>query len=179
MSFNYYRDGMPGGDGGTIWGVAKVDFTAIPEKLNISFEQNDTDNALRTTVIKTSDSRRRKRQETLLSKLQESDFTVDQQKVEKNKAFDLLDALSRSGSLPIACGELHVIVGVSHCFEDSVMDTVIQQNVNPIEKMDESTLLVAGTIHNVDRSALVGRTVAQEIRDGSDRALSASTAGNP
>jgi hypothetical protein len=40
-------------------------------------------------------------------------------------------------------------MGVAHYFEDLVMETVIQKNMNPIEKMDRSVLIVAATIHNV------------------------------
>jgi len=39
-------------------------------------------------------------------------------KTEKDNAFDLLDALSRGGSLPIACAELYVIVASTHCLEN-------------------------------------------------------------
>jgi len=35
-------------------------------------------------------------------------------KTEKDNTFDLLDALSRSGFLPIAYAELHVIVASTH-----------------------------------------------------------------
>ena len=42
-----------------------------------------------------------------------------------------------------------MIMGVTHCFEDLVMEAVIQKNMNPIEKMDRSALIVVATIHNV------------------------------
>jgi len=40
--------------------------------------------------------------------------------IEKNSAFDLLDAISRGGMLAIEYSELHV-VGFSHSFENDVM----------------------------------------------------------
>lgn len=132
-----------------------VDFTAMPKKLNKILEQYDKDSAVRTTTIKTGDVWKRKRQENILTKLHESELSDDDRRVEKNKAFDLLDAVSRSGSLPLLAAELHVIMGVTHSFEESVMETVIQNNMNPIEKMERSALIVAATIHSIGVPALV------------------------
>ncbi len=93
-----------------------IDFTAIPKQLDSKFEAHDTDSALRPTIIKTDSTWSRLRQENLLTKAQKSSLGPEEIKSEKSKAFDLLDALSRSGSLPIACAELHVVVAVTHCF---------------------------------------------------------------
>jgi hypothetical protein len=58
-----------------------------------------------------------------------------------------LDAISRSGTLPIACAELHIVVAVSHCFDNDLMGTIIQDNINPIEKLERSALMIASTIY--------------------------------
>merc|ERR1712157_689431 len=79
----------------------------------------------------------------------------DDIKAEKNKAFDLLDALSRSGSLPIAYSELHVVVVVTHCFDKDVMSTVLCDNINPIEKLEGSTLLLASAVHGLPARDLI------------------------
>ena len=76
-------------------------------------------------------------------------------KQEKDKAFDLLDALSRSGSLSIKSSELHVIVAVTHCFEKDIISTIIQDNINPIQKVESSTLLFASAIHGVEARDLI------------------------
>jgi hypothetical protein len=68
---------------------------------------------------------------------------------------DLLDALSRSGTLPIDCTELHAMVGVTHCFENDVMGTVIQDNINPIHKVEKSLLMLASTIFREPANALL------------------------
>jgi len=132
-----------------------VDFTMMPKMLDGVIEKHDKDNALRSTIIKTSNHWTRKRQENLLSKVKATSLPPDEIKMEKEKAFDLLDALSRSGSLSVSCSELHVVISVTHCFEKDVMGTVIQDNMNPIEKLEMSTLLVASLIHGIPAHSLI------------------------
>lgn len=131
------------------------DFTMIPKQLDSLFELHDTDNGIRATILKTDRPWKRNRQENLLSKLKESKLNEDECKSEKNKAFDLLDALSRSGALPISFAELHVVVAVTHCFENDVMGTVVQDNINPIEKVEKSILMVASTIQGESPQNLI------------------------
>jgi len=133
----------------------QVDFTRIPKMLDESIEKFDSDNALRSTTIKASNCWTRKRQANLLSKPESSELGPPEIQSEKNKAFDLLDALSRSGSLRIDCASLHVVVCVTHCFENDVMGTVIQDDINPIAKMERSMLLVGSAIHGIPARDLV------------------------
>ncbi len=105
-----------------------VDFTLLPQLLDAAVEKTDEASALRSTIIKTGQVWKRNRQENLLSGLKMKDLGADDLKQERNKAFDLLDALSRSGSLAIESSELHVIVAVTHCFEKDIIGTIIQDN---------------------------------------------------
>jgi hypothetical protein len=62
------------------------------------FEKLDTDSALRPTILNVSPTWDRTTQDGLLSKpVRNRSFGVDNQKKERTKAFDLLDALTRSG----------------------------------------------------------------------------------
>lgn len=144
-----------------------ADFTMMPKVLDSMIEKYSPDSALRSTVIKTSNTWTRKRQENLLSLMQTSPLFENEVKSEKDKAFDLLDALSRSGSLPIKCSELHVIVSTTHCFEKDVMNTIIEDNINPIEKLEMTALLVASVVHGASPWSL--------IRDDSERMRLKST----
>lgn len=130
-------------------GSNSINFPEIPALLGESFKKFDTDAALHPTKIKIDNTWIRTRQPSLLSKVETTPVSVES---EKKKAFDLLDALTKSGALPIAndC-ELHVIVAATHCFDRVLMDTVIVKNVNPILKMDHSGLLMARTV--LDRPA--------------------------
>ena len=74
------------------------------------------------------------------------------QEREKAKAFDLIDALTRSGALAFDAASLHVVVAATHRFDASIMDTVIKENVNPIERLERSSLIIASTIHGVEHA---------------------------
>jgi len=117
----------------------------------------DEDSALRPTIIKTGDIWTKSSPAALLAPPVQQTLTVEEQKTEKNKAFDLLDALTRSGALTIDQASLHVVLAATHCFDKTLIDTVIQENVNPIEKVERSTLIVATTIHNKPAIELVKR----------------------
>jgi hypothetical protein len=131
------------------------DYTMIPKLLDAKLEAFDTDNSLRPTIIEAGSTWTRKRQENLLTVAQTRTLDPSSIQDETKKAFDLLDALSRSGTLPIDCAELHVMVGVTHCFENDVMGTVIQDNINPIHKVEKSLLMLASTIFREPASSLL------------------------
>jgi len=124
-----------------------LNFASLPKALEGSIEKYDKDSALRSTTIKANDQWSRNRQTNLLAKYVNASLDSTDIKSEKNKAFDLLDALSRSGSLPIGYSDLHVVLCVTHRFEKDMMDTIIQDNINPIERLELSTLLLGSTVH--------------------------------
>lgn len=131
------------------------DFTVVPKLLDSKIEKYDNDDALRSTIIKAGAVWTRVRQENLLTFAKLSTLVGPVVEDERRKAFDLLDAISRSGTLPIDCAELHIIVGVAHCFENDCMGTIIQDNVNPIEKVEKSSLMIAGTIFGESTKKLI------------------------
>ena len=128
-------------------GGEPVDYTRIPGELDRSFEALDTDGALRATLINPGSPWTRSTQKGLLGSPVTTRIAPSEQKTEQSRAFDLLDALSKSGALPIEDASLHVVIGATHCFDRTLTDTVIQDNVNPIEKVERSLLIVGTTIH--------------------------------
>ena len=60
----------------------------------------------------------------------------------------LIRALSKSGDLPFHHASLHVVIAATHCFDKTLLETVIQGNVNPVEKVERSSMIVATTIHD-------------------------------
>lgn len=132
-----------------------VDYTRIPGDLDRKFEELDEDGALRATIINPGDPWTRSAQKGLLGAQTTSTLSSKEQKDEKHKAFDLLDALSKSGALSIDDASLHVVIAATHRFDRTLLDTVIQDNVNPIEKVERSLMIVGTTIHGRPASELL------------------------
>lgn len=121
------------------------------------YDALDSSASLRPTIISPGATWHKKAQEALLAAKKprtESSLGLEEQKDEKVKAFDLLDALSRSGALPLQHAELHVVVCATQAFDDTVVDTVVAMNVNPIERAERSALIMAAAVHGLpSRSA--------------------------
>lgn len=135
--------------------IPAIDYTTLPTKLDSTLSELDTDHAVRSTIIKPSTQWLKNFQKGLLSKPTTMNMGDAEQKDHKSSAFDLLDALSRSGVLSVDQAELHVVLIATHCFDKTLVETVIQDNINPIEKVERSALIVASTIHAVPPLELI------------------------
>jgi len=80
---------------------------------------------------------------------------AEEQGQARNKAYDLLDALTKGGAYSIDYATLHVFIAVTHCFEKSVMNTLVQDNVNPIEKLERTSLIVGQTLFQQSAAELI------------------------
>lgn len=132
-----------------------IDFTKLPTMLDQNFEALDLDSALHSTIISAGLDWRKKYQKYLLSNPISENVNTDKQKEERDKAFDLLDALSRSGVLDVDEAEFHLVLAATHSFDQTLMDTLIQKNMNPIEKLERSMLIIASTIMEIPPEELV------------------------
>ncbi len=132
--------------GGVASEAGGEDYTQIPVRLDTRFGRHDKDNALRPTILRLKSPWELRTKESLLSPMRETVLDEDMQTQHKARAFDLLDALSRSGTLPLHHAALHVLVGATHGFDRSLVEMVIEKNVNPIERVEASSLIVASTI---------------------------------
>jgi len=139
------------------------DYTQLPKELDRKFEVLDEDSALRPTIIKPGKTWNKHYQKALLAAPSQMTLQRDDQRKEREKAYDLLDALSRSGSLPIEQASLHVVMAATHCFDKSLLDTVIKDNINPIEKVERSTLIVATTIQNKPAVELINSEQVERV----------------
>jgi hypothetical protein len=129
---------------------AAIDYTQVPAKIDAKFDKLDEDGAVRPTKVLLGEVWRKKFQKALLAKPSETSLGKDELRTEKNKAFDLLDALSKSGALPLGNCQLHVLIVVTHCFDRTLMETVFRDNINPIEKVERTQLIIASAVHNTD-----------------------------
>jgi len=134
---------------------AAIDFTTLPQELEAKFEALDEDGTLRPTIINFGETWTRRRQKALLAEAVETPLVVEDQERERNRAYDLLDALTKSGELVLEEADLHVIVAATHCFDKTLMNVVIQGNVNPIEKVERSSLIIATSVHGQEAQDLV------------------------
>ncbi|MDP2435890.1 MAG: hypothetical protein Q8P67_09120 [archaeon] len=139
------------------------DFTAVPGRLDEMCLSLDSAGDLRPTIISVAQSWTLTGQETVLAQPQTKVLGVAEQKAARDVAFDLIDSLSRSGTLAFDEGSLHVVVGCSHQFDKSITDTVVQDNVNPIQKVERSYLIVASAIHELPTGAMLKKDVVQRV----------------
>ena len=145
--------------------------TALPKRLDASFEALDADARLRPTTLKVEMPWRVKAQASLLSKVEENRFGSDELASEKRKAFDLLDALTRSGALPLSSTTLHVVVAATHTFDHDIARTVCVDNVDPIAKAERSSLIVASTLFGTAPNLLVEPSELARLAEAHDAAL--------
>jgi hypothetical protein len=103
-----------------------TDYTAIPLLLEKRYAELDTDNSLHPTIINIGNTWKRNFQRGLLGKPTDETLLPEQQEAERTKAFDLIDALSRSGFLCFDQASLHVVIAATHCFDKTLLNTVIQ-----------------------------------------------------
>ena len=133
----------------------EVDFTKLPAKLDTVFNKFDPTATVRPTTLSIGDYWKKNEQKGLLSKPETSYPDKSTLESDRNKAFDLLDSLTRSGGLPVDDASLHVVVATTHCFALSLINTLIKDNVNPIEKVERSSILVASAVHDQPPSDLI------------------------
>merc|ERR1711957_477708 len=143
------------------------DYTEVPKELEARFEKLDQDNCLRPTIIKPGNVWSKKEKAKLLADFMTRPMHADDQKTSKNSAFDLLDALTKSGGLPAEHASLHVLVAATHQFDKTVTQTIVQDNVNPIDKVERSMLIMASTVHEVATPALLQPGQQARVQDTS------------
>jgi hypothetical protein len=125
------------------------DLSQIPNQLDRLLEQQDSSNSVRPSIINVGAKWKQMRKQSLVSDY--TQYSLEEHSLEsaKNSAFDLLDSLTRSGELPLHDASLHTIVGVSHLFDKTLLETLIQDNINPIETLTRSMSLLSSVIYNV------------------------------
>lgn len=135
--------------------AAAADLSRLPAELDARMEQRDPEGRLRPTILSVSESWRQRRQRGLLSPPQESPLLHQGQVLERDKCNDLLDALSRSGLLAFEDVQVHLVLAATHSFDATLMDTLVVQNTNPIDKVEHSTLIVAEAVFGLPKEQLV------------------------
>jgi hypothetical protein len=133
--------------------VSTVDFSLLPSALESAFESISSDyGSVRPSIIRAG-STWSKVSQSLVGEMRHEKKV--EQTLERQQCFDLLDAITKSGGLGLEHVQLHVVLASSFCFAKSVMDTLVQENVNPIAQVHEATVLMASTIFNVAKEEVL------------------------
>lgn len=61
----------------------------------------------------------------------------------------------------------HVVVAATHQFDKSIMQTLIKDNIDPIERVERSTLVLASSVHQVQCKELVSAAELPRLSDSS------------
>jgi hypothetical protein len=147
------------------------DYTQLPVKLDAMLGELDEDAAVRPTIINVGKQWQHQSQRSLLAEPETRTMEVAHQKEERKKAFDLLDALTRSGALEVRDAALHVVIAATHCFDKTLLETVVQDNVNPIEKVERSMLILSSVIQKASASAVVNPGEVDRVKEFSAKDL--------
>jgi hypothetical protein len=147
--------------------AAAVDYTKIPAALDEALERLDTDGSLRPSIINVGKVWSKTSQEGLLGGKRNAALSVAEQKLEKNTCYDLLDALTRSGGLGIADTAMHIVVSTTHCFGRNLMDTLVKDNLNPIEKVEHTQLIVASHVFGKSAAELLKPDEVARVKQNS------------
>jgi len=140
------------------------DYTRVPQEMEERFEALDIDGTLRPTIISPADSWMVQEPKPRLDAPSSRILGSKEQKKEKDAAFDLLDALTKSGALPLENASLHIVVAATHCFDKTVTETVVQDSINPIDRVERSMLIMATTVHQQPTAELIRASQLQRVR---------------
>ncbi|KAJ3167544.1 hypothetical protein HDU87_001493 [Geranomyces variabilis] len=105
--------------------------------------------AVRPAILCIQDRWTRSRAKSILHPPTTTTLDISAQRAERDAAFHLLDALSRSGELTLENVHLHVICAATHAFDRTLVDTVIRGNVDPLSVIRETNLVIAGAVAGV------------------------------
>jgi len=141
---------------------AQTDFTQLPALLENGVVESAPGVELRPIVIHVGEKWRKRTKIPQQQQHQEQELNGVEQRLEKQKCFDLLRALTKSGALTITDCSLHVVIASSICFEKTLIDSLIVDNLEPISLIDSAHLLFAKTIHNKSPSEL-RRTTSEAL----------------
>eukprot|EP01064_Diplonema_japonicum_P038443 TRINITY_DN9323_c0_g1_i1.p1 TRINITY_DN9323_c0_g1~~TRINITY_DN9323_c0_g1_i1.p1 ORF type:complete len:923 (+),score=203.05 TRINITY_DN9323_c0_g1_i1:51-2771(+) len=128
---------------------------SLPSKIDKRIGADVTCTSLHPATIRDTGYWRKKSQKRLLGGEKTCVLSESDLRTEKTKAYDLLDALTKSGLVPVEDSVLHVIVPTAHTFDQTIMDTLIKKNENPILSLQHSTQLVSSVLHRVDPQSLL------------------------
>jgi uncharacterized protein (DUF1499 family) len=124
-----------------------LEYTKISTAIDLVMDKYVSN--VRPVIIKQSGIINHTFSKSLLSRPSSTNLYDKEKKAQHDKALELLDCLSRSGELDMLDSQVHVVYAIQQGFDDTVMDTIICKNENPIVKMEKSMVLLGRVIHQL------------------------------
>lgn len=152
--------------------AVSLDVTQIPKEIDERFLALDATGAVRPTIIHPGQTWSKEHQEGLLGKRESVSLGKDELEAEKRASFHLLDALTKAGGFAVEDADLHVVIAATHCFDKSLIDTIVQESVNPIEKVVKSAVIMASALHQEIPENMIKSGELASIRDYNPEILS-------
>ena len=134
------------------------DFTTLPSELDRRCAEHDS--TLKPTMIELGDEWSLKYQTGILGPTSEKNIPEDAQREKMQEAFSLLNALTRSGEIPITDAALHIMVVSTHPVAADMIGTVARENRNPIKQAKRDDEILANVIHGRPISELTVHATA-------------------
>ena len=84
----------------------------------------------------------------------------------RTNCFSKLEIVVENDSaLPFENVQLHVVILHTHCFDKSLLHTVTRDNVNPIEKVERTQMIIASVVHGQPPRELIRDNQKSRIKD--------------
>lgn len=129
--------------------------TTLAKALDARFLVGDVANALRPTILSIGDAWTRTRALSFLEKPTTAPMAKTTQDSEKKAALQLLDILTEAGGVSVMSASLHFVLGATHNFADSVMSSVVDGNMNVLQDVTRSILMVSEVLTGLAGTQLV------------------------
>ena len=131
--------------------AADRDITTIPSILDRNFEKFCDGDSVRSTIVHIGNNWNRCQYKSVASSSPDnSPLQSNEIENEKKKAFALLDALTKSGALTLEASSLHVVLVATHVFDKTIVDTIVENNCNPIDHIERTTAVMAQVVHQTN-----------------------------
>lgn len=134
--------------GGEQSNLVELDIAGVQERVQARLA-TVPGNALRPTIINVSSSWIRQSTPLVGSVPPKEPLSLETQEKAHRAVQSLLCVLSNDGAIPLAHTRLDIIVGVTSYFDKSVIDTVIQDNINPLDRVCSSSLLLSNALRRL------------------------------
>ncbi|KAJ9460387.1 hypothetical protein DIPPA_02834 [Diplonema papillatum] len=95
-------------------------------------------------------------------------LSTEKQLNHKLQTMSLLDSLTRTGTLPLVDTVLHIIASNVSAFDKDLMDTLTQDNVNPIDQAELSLIAAACALYGQPPGHYLNSEAAHEENDSSE-----------